>query len=155
MMLNSSKVFFSKKLKGPNKKYISVFSDHYWRTRLPMLAMMIIWQYRKPLEDRAGAWSFKAAGIYLLQVNNWNTTTRCEICSKLAIKTLASFWCLYYQLWTNFILCSSVSILNFEHVIGGWEGHYGGQPQVLGLNDKFSLEPLVTNFCCYNEMWKF
>ena len=27
------------------------------------------------------------AGIYLLQVNNRNTRTRCEICSKLTIKT--------------------------------------------------------------------
>ena len=39
------------------------------------------------------------AGIYLLKVNNRNTRTRCEICSKLTIKTperrLASFWCLY------------------------------------------------------------
>ena len=26
------------------------------------------------------------AGIYLLKVNNWNTRTRCEICSKLTIK---------------------------------------------------------------------
>ena len=39
------------------------------------------------------------AGIYLLKVNNRNTRTSCEICSKLTIKTpercLASFWCLY------------------------------------------------------------
>ena len=39
------------------------------------------------------------AGIYLLKVNNRNARTRCEICSKLTIKTperrLASFWCLY------------------------------------------------------------
>ena len=27
------------------------------------------------------------AGIYLLKVNNRNTRTRCEICSKLTIKT--------------------------------------------------------------------
>ena len=27
------------------------------------------------------------AGIYLLKVNNRNTGTRCEICSKLTIKT--------------------------------------------------------------------
>ena len=27
------------------------------------------------------------AGIYLLKVNNKNTRTRCEICSKLTIKT--------------------------------------------------------------------
>ena len=42
---------------------------------------------------------YRPAGIYLLKVNNRNTRTRCEICSKLTIKTperrLASFWCLY------------------------------------------------------------
>ena len=38
------------------------------------------------------------AGIYLLRVNNRNARTRCEICSK-------------------FTPCSSVSIVNFEHVI--------------------------------------
>ena len=30
---------------------------------------------------------------------------------------MASFWLFYYQLWTYFTPCSSVSILNFEHVI--------------------------------------
>ena len=38
-------------------------------------------------------------GIYLLKVNNRNTRTRCEICSKLTIKIpeqrQASFWYLY------------------------------------------------------------
>ena len=43
------------------------------------------------------------ASIYMLKVNNRNTRTRCEICSKLTIKTperrhwhhwrLGSFWC--------------------------------------------------------------
>ena len=37
--------------------------------------------------------------IYLLKFNNRNFGARCEICSKLTIKTpeqrLASFWCLY------------------------------------------------------------
>ena len=40
-----------------------------------------------------------SAGIYLLKVNNRNTRTRCEICSKLTIKILErrqeSFWYLY------------------------------------------------------------
>ena len=46
-----------------------------------------------------------SADIYLLRVNNCNTRTRREICSKLTIKTseqchtwttpLALFWCLY------------------------------------------------------------
>ena len=40
------------------------------------------------------------AGNYLFKVNNRNTRTRCQICSKLKIKTperrQASFWCLYF-----------------------------------------------------------
>ena len=42
------------------------------------------------------------AGICQLKVNNRNTRTMCEICSKLTIKApeqrLASFWCLYCKL---------------------------------------------------------
>ena len=41
-------------------------------------------------------------GIYLLKANNRNIRTRCEISSKLKP-------------------CSSVCIMNFEHVIAGWE----------------------------------
>ena len=50
-----------------------------------------------------------SAGTYLLKVNNRNTRTRCEICSKLTIKVperrrgRISF------------------IVDFEHVIAGWE----------------------------------
>ena len=44
-------------------------------------------------------------GIYLLKVNNKNTRTRCEICSKLTKKDTP---------------CSSVSIVNFEHVNADW-----------------------------------
>ena len=92
-----------------------------------------------------------STGIYLLKVNNRNTRTRCEICSKLIIKTLerrsksitetlskvwnmfkvnnentkttpmASFWCFYWELWTYFTPCSSVFIVNFEHVIADWD----------------------------------
>ena len=39
--------------------------------------------------------SIHPVGIYLLKVNNRNTKTRCEICSKLTIKPMAWFWCLY------------------------------------------------------------
>ena len=43
------------------------------------------------------------AGIYLLKVNNRNTRTRCETCSKLTIKTQVLLW------------------VNFEQVNTGWE----------------------------------
>ena len=44
--------------------------------------------------------------IYLLKVNNKNTRTRCEICSKLTIKTLER------RQWRR----SGVFMVNFEHI---------------------------------------
>ena len=46
------------------------------------------------------------AGIYLFKVNNRNTRTRCEICSKLTIKTTER------RQWRR----SSVFIINFEYI---------------------------------------
>ena len=46
------------------------------------------------------------AGIYLLKVNNRNTRTRCEICSKLTINTPER------RYWRR----SGVFIVNFEHI---------------------------------------
>ena len=45
-------------------------------------------------------------GIYLLKVNNRNTSTRCEICSKLTIKTTER------RHWRR----SGVFIVNSEHI---------------------------------------
>ena len=65
------------------------------------------------------------AGNYMFKVNNRNTRTKCEICSKLTIKVperhQASFWCLYCWLWTYFTPYSSVSTVNFEQVNAGWD----------------------------------
>ena len=47
-----------------------------------------------------------AAGIYLLKVINRNTKTRCEICSKLEIKTPER------RQWRR----PGVFIVNFEHI---------------------------------------
>ena len=65
------------------------------------------------------------SGIYLLKVSNRNTRTSYENCSKLTIKTperrqMTSFWCLYFQLWTDCISCSSVSTVEFEQANSGW-----------------------------------
>ena len=46
------------------------------------------------------------AGIYLLKVNNRNTRTRCEICSKLTLMTPER------HQWRR----SGVFIVNFEHI---------------------------------------
>ena len=46
------------------------------------------------------------AGIYLFKVNNRNTRTRCEICSKLTINTPER------RQWRR----SGVFIVNFEHI---------------------------------------
>ena len=37
---------------------------------------------------------------------------------------MASLWCLYCELWTNFTPWPSVAIVNFEHVIAGWNVSY-------------------------------
>ena len=46
------------------------------------------------------------ADIYLLKINNKNNRTRCEICSKLTIKTPER------RQWRR----SRVFIVNFEHI---------------------------------------
>ena len=63
----------------------------------------------------------KLVDIYLLKVSNRNTKTRCEMCSKLTIKTPElRNGVLIIQFWTYFTPCSNVSIVNFEHAIDGW-----------------------------------
>ena len=47
-----------------------------------------------------------SAGNYLFKVNNRNTRIRCEICSKLTIKTPER------RIWHR----SSAFIVNFEHI---------------------------------------
>ena len=51
------------------------------------------------------------AGICFLKVNNRNTRKRCEICSKLTIKTLKR------RHWRR----SGVFIVNFKHVNADWD----------------------------------
>ena len=65
------------------------------------------------------------AGIYLLKVNNRNTRTRCEICSKLIIKIpeRRRHSGIFIVNFEHFTLCSSVSIVNFEYVIVGWDSY--------------------------------
>ena len=84
----------------------------------------------------------------MFKVNIRNTRKRCEIRSKLTIKTptrrqvqehqyesvifriscdfsytwvfSTSFWCLYCELWTNFAPFSIFAIADFEHVNDSW-----------------------------------
>ena len=63
------------------------------------------------------------AGIYLLKVNNRNTRTRRETCSKLTIK----------------IPKRLVSIVNSEHVIGG-QDEYVGQTRMIGSMARIDKE---------------
>ena len=63
--------------------------------------------------------------MYLFKVNNRNTRARCEKCSKLTIKTpkrrqWRRFGVFIVNLEHTSHLCSSVSIVNFEHAIAGW-----------------------------------
>ena len=64
----------------------------------------------------------------MIEVNNRNTRTRCEICSRSTIKTPERR---HWRRWrrsgvfiVNYehITCSSVSIVNFEQVNADWVG---------------------------------
>ena len=55
--------------------------------------------------DLSWIFSNNPAGNYMFKVNNKNTRTRCEICSKLTIK-------IPEQQWHRF----DVFIVNFEHI---------------------------------------
>ena len=59
------------------------------------------------------------------QSNNRNTRARCEICSKLTMKMPEQ------RHWR----CSGVLIVNFEHVIAGWDNRVNldlmDQPKVV------------------------
>ena len=66
-----------------------------------------------------------SARIYLLKVNNRNTRTRCEICSKLTIKTTEQCqWRRSSVFIANFVHISHLvlvfSIVNFKYVNTGW-----------------------------------
>ena len=61
----------------------------------------------------------------MFKVNNRNTKTRCEICSKLAIKTPEQrHWhrsgVFVVNFWTYFTPCSNISNFDFEQVNASW-----------------------------------
>ena len=69
--------------------------------------------------------NYTQCALSLLKVNSRNTRTKCEICSKLTIKTPERcYWCrsdIFIVNFEHFTPCSSVSIVNIEHVIAGWQ----------------------------------
>ena len=77
--------------------------------------------------------TFLRSGIYLpikvgnkTQSNNRNTRTRCEICSKLTIKTpeqhqLSSLLCLYCKLYTHFTTCQVFALLTLNMQLFTWQ----------------------------------
>ena len=92
------------------------------------------------------------ADNYLLKVNNRNSRTRCETCSKLTIKTPE------WRQWSSsdvFIinfehisLCSSVSIVNFEQVKAGWIAYLFSQAhsQISSCHNRTHIPPNFPNF---------
>ena len=74
---------------------LSIFSFFGW---LHLFNIILIFSLMWPPNDVVSHRRLYPAGIYLLKFNNRNTKTRCEICSKLTIKTPGAF------------------IVNFEHL---------------------------------------
>ena len=73
------------------------------------------------------------AGIYLVKVNKRNTRTRCEICSKVTIKTPEQCH------WRRF----GVFIINFEHVIAGCEDQWNENILYQKILHKFLTEVTI------------
>ena len=76
--------------------------DFSVKCRILVLIQHLVAAFRDPC-------SHPASRIYVLKLSNRNTRARCEICSKLTIKT-------------PFTPRSSVSNVNFEHVIASCVG---------------------------------
>ena len=76
--------FYSLRLQGPSPwpSYILLFFFFYFTLVLNRDPTRVRKSKTNTFDE-----SINPAGIYLLKVNNRNTRTRCEICSKLAIKT--------------------------------------------------------------------
>ena len=74
----------------------------------------------------------------MFKVNNRNTRTRREICSKLTIKTAEP------RRWRCFTPCSSVAMVNFEQVNVSWVDKYETEsfPNKQRL-DEFSASYLI------------
>ena len=77
------------------------------------------------------------AGVYLLKVNIRNTRTRCEISQTQTGTGVVLIFLLFlfsYSRCSYFSPCSSVSIVNFEHLIAGWASEWLGiSPDILAL----------------------
>ena len=76
---------------------------------------------------------YNPVGNYIVKVNNRNTRTRCEICSKLKIKTTERHQNGPSHIETSPLVCSvttwrrsGVFIVNFEHICSAnqWTGFY-------------------------------
>ena len=72
---------------------------HYFSLAFFKLAFGLIFDILQGSEYNSVDSCYLPAGIYLLKVKNRNTSARCEICSKLTIKTP-----------------KGVIIINFEHI---------------------------------------
>ena len=72
------------------------------------------------LDTNSVVWFYPSI-IYMFKVNNGNTRTMCEICSKLTIKTTERrhifhtlFWCYHCWLWTSECHLGSLILRLFE-----------------------------------------
>ena len=115
-------LFFSKKNSGAVipwdiDLHFCTWQGHFWRNIHEAFQMCILnnsnlWKnFEEHLSTLRGSrWPFgqSSAGNYMFKVNNRNTRTRCEICSKLTIKTLER------RHWRR-----SGVFINFEHIWAG------------------------------------
>ena len=91
-----------------NKKCNAIFPNFTMQTIQSQV--IFICKVKMFVTETSEKFLYLLCGIYLPKVKNRSTRTRCEICSKLTIKTPER------RQWRR----SSVSIVNFQRIIAGW-----------------------------------
>ena len=81
-------------------KYLFKFKNKKTRTNSRYCSCVFTVDFEHVFNDSVYLLSSPPANIYLFKVNNENTRKRCEIYSKLTIKTpkktsMTLFWCVY------------------------------------------------------------
>ena len=94
-------------------------------------------------------WSSAPVGNYMFRVNNRSTRTRCEVCSKLTIKTPERCHCRRSGVFIVNLehISHLVSIVNFEQVNAGWVDVWQG-PKYISVH----IQHFECTKCIFNSI---
>ena len=125
-----SKVICKRKQWFPSRSY-NLSKVLHLESNFQYLPFLNIWHVSDTKSVKTSLNIVLLAGNYMFKVNNRNTRTRCEICSKLTIKISLLLTLIIFHSLLN------VSIVNFEQVNASWD--------IMGIRHFPSLLKAITN----------